>query len=192
MKPCNTLPAGYGQEDYVNLSDRAIRRRIDLASFLCGMLLLFGGWRWQGFDALRALLFEGFGQYYLALLGLTAALLVLRLLHQLTHALCICLCGGRPLFAWVKWQLFVGSGVYVGRAAFLFLTLAPVLLWSGGLLLWSTCAEGLGFWLSYLLFLFSFAGSLDDFYLAAQALGRRKTALYLYRGFAAGIFTEES
>ncbi len=187
------LPSSYTQKYYVNLyANRTLSRGIRFVSFLFCAGLLALGWLWRGFDALRAALRAGFAQYALLALALLAALTAFLWLHQLTHGLLLrLLTGESPLFARKGLRLFVGSSAYLRRSACLLVLLLPAPLWT--LTAGFACAflQGRWFWLVFTALLANFGSAADDVYFAIRILCAPKNALFQYRGFAVGIFTEE-
>lgn len=187
------LPSGYTQKYYVNLlANRALSRGINFVSFLLCAGLIALGWLWQGFDALRDALRAGFAQYTLLALSLLAALTAFSWLHQLTHGLLLRLLTGEvPLFARKGLRLFVGSSAYLRRYACLFVLLLPAPLWTLAARFACEFLQGRWFWIVFTALLANFGSAVDDVYFAVRVLRTPKNALFQYRGFAVGIFTEE-
>ena len=188
MRTVKELPHGYVQKDYVNLNARTA----NLVSFLLCAALLALGWCWRGFGALSALQRDGMTYYALFALALVAALLAFSWLHQLTHALALrLLTGAAPLFARRGLRLFVGSGAYLCRRDAVLALLLPPLFWLAAGVTACALTDGVWFWLAMTALLANSGGAADDFYYAFRVLRAPKTALVQYRGYAAGIFTEE-
>lgn len=188
MRIVKDLPQGYAQKDYVNLNARAA----NIAAFLLCAALLALGWFWRGFGALSALQRAGMTYYVLFALALVAALLAFSWLHQLTHALVLrLLTGAAPLTARKGLRLFVGSGAYLCRRDAALALLLPPLFWLAVGAAACALTDGVWFWLAMSALLANSGGAADDFYYALCVLRAPKTALVQYRGYAAGIFTEE-
>ena len=186
-------PSGYTQKYYVNLfANRTLSRSIRFVSFLICAGLLALGWRWRGFDALRDAQRAGFVQYALLALALLAALTAFLWLHQLTHGLFLrLLTGESPLFARKGLRLFVGSSAYLRRYTCLFVLLLPAPLWTLAAGFACEYLQGSWFWIVFTALLANFGSAVDDVYFAVRVLRAPKNALFQYRGFAVGIFTEE-
>lgn len=194
MHTVTELPQGYVQKDYVNPSaDRALSRSLNFITFVLSAALLALGWLWRGFAALNSAFRAGLAHYALLVLVLLAALTAFSWLHQLTHGLLLRLCSGKaPLFARKGLRLFVGSDAYLCRRDSLLVLLLPAHFWTLAAGLACCFLTGQWFWIVYTALLANFAGAVEDVYFAVCALRAPKTALVQYRGFAAGIYTEEA
>lgn len=141
------------------------------------------------------------GVKFFALLPMTVLYMVL---HELVHGVAMKICGTKKVkYGFTGVYAFAGSDDYYGKGAYIFIALAPVVLW--GAVLAALCAVvPIGwFWIVYIIQVLNISGAAGDFYVTCKFIVMPKDILvrdagvsmkvYSYRGSekATEIFDKE-
>ena len=108
-----------------------------------------------------------FGQIAAGLGAMSFGLVVYILAHEWAHGMAIRFITGRQAefgFELKKGMAYASSTAYFGKAAYIFIALAPVVIW--GVILWilGRDVDDHWFWYLYAVQIFNFSGAVGDFY----------------------------
>ncbi len=116
--------------------------------------------------------------YFLRLGALLVGMAVYMVLHEAVHGIAMKLCGTKKVkYGFTGLYAFAGSDDYYGKAAYLFIALAPVVLW--GIALGVACflVPASWFWVVYLIEVVNLSGAAGDLYVTVRFLRLPKDIL---------------
>lgn len=111
----------------------------------------------------------GLGMYALRFGVLIAANIVYIILHELTHGVAMKLCGTKKIkYGFTGLYAFAGSDDYYGKGSYIFIALAPVVLWGVILVVICPLLPAEWFWVAYTVQIANIGGAAGDFYVTAK------------------------
>ena len=112
---------------------------------------------------------QGMGAYFLRFGVLMVAIVAYMVAHELVHGAAMKLCGTKRVkYGYTGLYAFAGSEDYYDKAAYLFIALAPVVLWGIVLLVLQFCVPTSWFWVVYLVQITNLSGAAGDYYVTAR------------------------
>ena len=173
------LPGGYRECLKIELQkDKKSAVIVNAACVLAAIALMLTGNR---IVPLRGALSAeaGTGLKLLRLGVMLLGLAVYLVLHELTHAAAMKLCGAHKLrFGFTGLYAFAGSEEdYFGKRAYRFVALAPLVLWTPLIALGLLAVPRGWFWVLYFLQIMNVAGSAGDVYVTLRILPLPGTVL---------------
>ena len=193
MRSYTTLPEGYREiyaldmhEDkklavWVNLLSLAIA-----AVFAVPMLFVIP-W-WATFDVT-----DGMTGYWIkpaAMLGLTLLYLVL---HELVHGIAMRICGTKKIRYGVKGvYAFAASDDYYRKKPYIFIALAPVVLWGIVLAIVTPLVPASWFWVVYFVQLMNLSGAAGDLYVTVKFSRMPRDILIRDSGVGMVVYAKET
>ena len=193
MKSYTTLPEGYREiyaldmhEDkklavWVNLLSLAIA-----AVFAVPMLFVVP-WR-TTFD-----MTDGMSGYWIklaAMLGLTLLYLVL---HELVHGIAMRICGTKKIrYGFKGVYAFAASDDYYRKKPYVFIALAPVVLWGIVLAIVTPFVPASWFWVVYFVQLMNLSGAAGDLYVTVRFSRMPRDILIRDSGVGMVVYAKET
>ena len=171
MKTVTTLPEGYGEILTVDLQkDKKLSLCINLAALVMMAVLGTGMHFWIPITTFFE--FEnGFWQAMLRPIILLVSYVAYILLHEAVHGVAMKLCGSKKVkYGFTGPYAYAGSEDYYGKRAYLFIALAPVVLW--GIVLGVLCVlvPRDWFWVVWFVQIGNLSGAVGDFYVTFKFL----------------------
>ena len=112
---------------------------------------------------------QGMGAYFLRFGVLMVAIVAYMVAHELVHGAAMKLCGTKRVkYGYTGLYAFAGSEDYYDKAAYLFIALAPVVLWGIVLLAVQFCVPTSWFWVVYLVQITNLSGAAGDYYVTVR------------------------
>lgn len=112
---------------------------------------------------------KGMLSYMLRFGGLIVFSILYILLHELVHGVAMRLCGTKRVkYGFTGLYAFAGSSDFYGKGAYIFIALAPVVLWGIVLAVVNVLVPIEWFWVIYFLQIFNLSGAAGDFYVTAK------------------------
>lgn len=169
MKAVSQLPDGYREIYSVDLQkDKKLSLLVNGLATLIGVLLAVP----MHFVVPISTLFDmsqGMGAYFLRFGVLMVAIVAYMVAHELVHGAAMKLCGTKRVkYGYTGLYAFAGSEDYYDKAAYLFIALAPVVLWGIVLLVLQFCVPTSWFWVVYLVQITNLSGAAGDYYVTAR------------------------
>lgn len=192
MRSVHTLPEGYQQIYSVDLQkDKKTALWVNLCSaaimvVLVGIML---------FVVPLSTLFDrtqGMGAYWLrigTMLGLTLVYLVL---HELVHGIAMKLCGTKKVkFGATALYAYAGSEDYYRKKPYIFIALAPVVLWGVVLAVVNFFVPPQWFWVIYMIQVENLAGAAGDLFVTAKFSQMPKDILIQDSGVGMKVYSRQ-
>ena len=163
------LPDGYREIYSVDLQkDKKLALLVNGLATLIGVLLAVP----MHFIVPISTLFDmsqGMGAYFLRFGVLMVAMVAYMVAHELVHGAAMKLCGTKRVkYGYTGLYAFAGSEDYYDKAAYLFIALAPVVLWGVVLLVVPFFVPTSWFWVVYLVQITNLSGAAGDYYVTAR------------------------
>lgn len=168
-KALQTLPESYTQIFEVDIQkNKRLSVMINVAAVIIGIAMAvpaaFIVPFFELFDMSQGLL-----MYSLRFLALMLGLLAYIILHELTHGVAMKICGSKKVkYGFTGLYAFAGSEDYYSKGSYIFIALAPVVLW--GVILAVICPflPPSWFWVAYIIQISNISGAAGDFYVTVK------------------------
>lgn len=169
MRATQSLPENYEQIYTIDLQkDKKKALLINALSLLIAAVLIIPVAFIKPFDAL----FDksrGQDAYFLRFAVMLAACIFYLVLHELVHGIAMKLCGTKKVrYGATGLYAYAGSDDYYGKKAYVFIALAPVVLW--GIVLAVVCClvPDEWFWVVYLVQIANLSGAAGDLFVTVR------------------------
>lgn len=191
MKAVSQLPDGYREIYSVDLQkDKKLSLLVNGLATLIGVLLAVP----MHFIVPISTLFDmsqGMGAYFLRFGVLMVAMVAYMVAHELIHGAAMKLCGTKRVkYGYTGLYAFAGSEDYYDKAAYLFIALAPVVLWGVVLLVLQFCVPTSWFWVVYLVQITNLSGAAGDYYVTARFSRLPKNILVRDSGVSMCVYSD--
>lgn len=169
MKRASELPEGYEQIFEVDLQkNKKIALIINLLAVAVGVAMAVPA----AFIVPIGALFDmsaGLLAYSLRFLTLIIAMVAYIVLHELIHGVAMKMCGTKKVkYGFTGLYAFAGSEDYYGKGAYIFIALAPVVLWGVVLAVLCPLLPAEWFWVAYIIQISNVSGAMGDAYVTLK------------------------
>ncbi len=178
MRAIESLPEGYTRIYSVDLQkDKRTKVGVNLLAILIGVALALPMHFLIPISALFSM-DAGLGAYALRFGALIGLLVLYIILHEAVHGIAMKLCGTKRVkYGFTGLYAFAGSDDYYGKRAYIFIALAPVVLWGAVLALINPFVPIEWFWVVYIVQITNLSGAAGDFFVTAKFLRMPKDIL---------------
>lgn len=169
MKAVRTLPAGYKEIYSIDLKkDKKAAVLVNVAAIVIAVLLCVPMHFYVPITTLYDMR-DGLGDYIIRFITLFILMFAYMVLHELVHGAAMKICGTKK----VKYGInglyaFAGSEDYYGKKAYIFIALAPVVLWGIVLAVVNAFVPEAWFWVVYLLQVINLSGAAGDLFVTVK------------------------
>lgn len=169
MKAVRTLPEGYQEIYSVDLKkDKKAAVIVNAAAIVIAVLLCVPMHFYVPITTLYDMR-DGLGDYIIRFIALFILMFAYMVLHELVHGVAMKMCGTKK----VKYGInglyaFAGSADYYGKKAYIFIALAPVVLWGIVLAVINAFVPEAWFWVVYLLQVINLSGAAGDLFVTVK------------------------
>ena len=169
MKSYTTLPEGYREIYALDMhEDKKLAVWVNLLSLAIAAVfavpMLFVVPWWTTFDVTDGM--SGYWVKFAAMLGLTLLYLVL---HELVHGIAMRICGTKKIrYGFKGVYAFAASDDYYHKKPYVFIALAPVVLWGIVLAIVTPFVPASWFWVVYFVQLMNLSGAAGDLYVTVR------------------------
>lgn len=189
MKIASALPAHYAPLDSVDLQkNKRLALLVNGLAFLIAVAMALP----VAFFVPITALFDmesGYLPFFLRLGALALGSLAYIILHELTHGVAMRLCGTKRVkYGFTGLYAFAGSDDYYGKGAYLFIALAPVVLFGVLLAVLAPIVPTSWFWVVYLIQISNISGAAGDFYVTVRFLRLPKEILVKDEGTSMTVY----
>lgn len=191
MRSVEKLPEGYGEIYSVDLQKNKKLSLLVNGIAVAIMLLMVVPMRFL--VPIRATFSpEKLGGYF-GKLALTLALLVLYIvLHEAVHGVAMKLCGTKKVkYGFTGVYAFAGSSDYYGKGAYIFIALAPVVLWGAVLAVVNVFIPPEWFWVVYFIQINNISGAAGDFFVTVKFSRMPKDILVQDYGVGMTVYSKD-
>lgn len=169
MRAVSQLPDGYREIYSVDLQkDKKLSLLVNGLAILIGVLLAVP----MHFVVPISTLFDmsqGLGAYFLRFGVLMVAIVAYMVAHELIHGVAMKLCGTKRVkYGFTGLYAFAGSADYYGKTAYIFIALAPVVLWGVVLLVLQFFVPVSWFWVVYCVQITNLSGAAGDYFVTVR------------------------
>lgn len=169
MKAVNKLPDGYKEIYSLDLQkNKKLSLLVNSLSLVIGVVMAVP----MHFVVPVSTLFnmeEGLGEYIIRFATLLVLLVLYMILHEAVHGISMKLCGTRKIkYGFTGLYAFAGSEDYYGKKPYIFIALAPVVLWGAVLAIVNFFVPESWFWVVYILQIGNISGAAGDFFVTAK------------------------
>ena len=169
MKSVSELPEGYEEYASVNLQqDKKRALFINLIALIIGAAMVV-----PACLIVPITMFldseEDFVGFLIHMAVLFGSMVAYMILHELVHGIAMKLCGTKKVkYGFTGMYAFAGSDDYYDKKAYIFIALAPVVLWGVVLAVVNIFVPTEWFWVVYLLQVTNISGAAGDFYVTVK------------------------
>lgn len=169
MKAVSQLPDGYREIYAIDLQkNKKLAFWINALAILIGVVLAVP----MHFVVPFSTLFDmsrGYGAYFARFGVMLAAMIAYMVLHELVHGIAMKLCGTKRVkYGYTGLYAFAGSEDYYDKAAYIFIALAPVVLWGVVLFVLMLTVPTSWFWVVYIVQISNLSGAAGDFFVTLR------------------------
>lgn len=169
MKAVQQLPIGYKEIFSVNLQkDKKIAIIINVVAILIGVLMAVP----MHFYIPITTLFDfsqGVKNYFARFIVLMVSVVVYIILHEAVHGVAMKICGTKKVkYGFTGLYAFAGSDDFYDKKSYIFIALAPVVLWGIVLAVINCFVPTNWFWVVYFIQISNISGAAGDFYVTAK------------------------
>ena len=135
---------------------------------------------------------DGMGQYMLRLGALIVLLMLYIVLHELVHGVAMKICGTKKVkYGFTGLYAFAGSQDYYDKTAYIFVALAPVVLWGAVLAVINPFVPAQWFWVVYLIQITNLSGAAGDVWVTVRFSRLPKDILVQDYGVGMTVFSKQ-
>ena len=163
MKAVVTLPEEYKEFYSIDLQkNKKMSLRVNLLSVIIAVILFVP----MHFLVPISSLFvmdKGLGSYVIRFIALIVLIITYMVLHELTHGIALKICGTKKVkYGFTGLYAFAGSNDYYDKKAYIFIALAPVVLWGLVIAIINPFVPIEWFWVVYNLQIINLSGAAGD------------------------------
>ena len=192
VKAVETLPDGYREIYSVDLQkNKKVALLVNLLAIVIAVVLVVT----MHFFVPISSLFDmqnGLGSYLIRFAALIVLMIVYMVLHELTHGIAMKICGTKKIkYGFTGLYAFAGSNDYYNKKAYIFIALAPIVLWGVVLAIINPFVPLEWFWVVYMLQIINLSGAAGDLYVTVKFSGFPKDILIRDYGIGMTVFSKE-
>ncbi len=196
MKAYTELPAGYKEILSINLQkDKKLAFLVNGLAILIGVAMVLPMHFYIPIGTLfDAELFEmegGIAFYVLRFAVLVVAAIAYLILHELVHGIAMRICGTKKVkYGFTGLYAFAGSEDHYDKSGYIFIALAPVVLWGAVIAVINAFMPVEWFWVVYFLQVMNVSGAAGDLYVTVKFSRLPKDILVRDNGVGMTVFTK--
>lgn len=169
MKAIKELPVGYKEIFSVNLQkDKKIATIINVGAILIAVLMAVP----MNFYIPISTLFDftqGVKNYFTRFIVLMVSMIAYLILHEAVHGVAMKICGTKKVkYGFTGLYAYAGSDDFYDKKSYIFIALAPVVLWGIVLAVVNCFVSENWFWVVYFIQISNISGAAGDIYVTAK------------------------
>lgn len=189
MKAIGVLPEDYGEIYSLNLQkDKRTAIIVNLLAFAIAAVMAVS----MNFFVPVTSFFDmsgGIVRYFLRLAALIVLMVLYMFLHELVHGIAMKLCGTKRVkYGFTGLYAFAGSEDYYDKKSYIFIALAPIVLWGTVLAAVNFFVPTEWFWIVYMIQLINISGAAGDLFAAVKFSRMPKNILIQDSGVSMRVF----
>lgn len=169
MKAVDHLPEGYREIDTVDLKkNKALAVFVNVLAAVIAVAMVIPMHFIVPIDFLFSME-EGMQAYMFRFVGLLVLLILYMVLHELVHGIAMRLCGTKKVkYGVTGVYAYATSDDFYDKKTYIFIALAPVVLWGIVLAVVNLFVSGPWFWVVYFIQINNISGAAGDLYVTAR------------------------
>lgn len=189
MKAIGVLPEDYGEIYSLNLQkDKRTAIIVNLLALAIAAVMAVS----MNFFVPVTSFFDmsgGIVSYFLRLAALIVLMVLYMVLHELVHGIAMKLCGTKRVkYGFTGLYAFAGSEDYYDKKSYIFIALAPIVLWGTVLAAVNFFVPTEWFWIVYMIQLINISGAAGDLFAAVKFSRMLKNILIQDSGVSMRVF----
>lgn len=186
MKSLSFLPEGYAEIYSVDLQkNKKIALLVNLLAVLIAAVMVVPILFIIPISSLFSME-KGMLSYLLRFAALLIFMVIYMILHELVHGIAMKICGTKQVkYGFTGMYAFAGSEDYYGKKAYIFIALAPVVLWGIVIALINPFVGQEWFWVVYFIQIINLSGAAGDIFVTVKF--SRLPADILIRDYGVGM-----
>lgn len=189
MKAIGVLPEDYGEIYSLNLQkDKRTAIIVNLLALAIAAVMAVS----MNFFVPVTSVFDmsgGIVRYFLRLAALIVLMVLYMVLHELVHGIAMKLCGTKRVkYGFTGLYAFAGSEDYYDKKSYIFIALAPIVLWGTVLAAVNFFVPTEWFWIVYMIQLINISGAAGDLFAAVKFSRMPKNILIQDSGVSMRVF----
>lgn len=184
-----TLPAGY--QEYYSLDlqkDKKIALFVNVLAFVIAVLLVVP----MHFAVPLFSLFYADGGALIRLVVLVLLIVVYMVLHELVHGIAMKSCGTKKVkYGFTGLYAFAGSDDYYDKKSYIYIALAPIVLWGVLIAIINLFVPVEWFWVVYFVQVMNLSGAAGDLFVTVKFSRFPKDILIKDHGVGMTVFSKE-
>ena len=189
MKAIGVLPEDYREIYSLNLQkDKRTAIIVNLLAFAIAAVMAVS----MNFFVPVTSVFDmsgGIVRYFLRLAALIVLMVLYMVLHELVHGIAMKLCGTKRVkYGFTGLYAFAGSEDYYDKKSYIFIALAPIVLWGTVLAAVNFFVPTEWFWIVYMIQLINISGAAGDLFAAVKFSRMPKNILIQDSGVSMRVF----
>ncbi len=191
MKAVAALPEGYREIYSVDLkNDRKKLLLVNALALAIGAVMVAPMLFVVPISALFSM-DKGLGSYAIRFLAMLVMLVAYIVLHELVHGIAMKACGTEKVkYGFTGVYAFAGSDDYYGKKAYIFIALAPVVLWGVVIAAINPFVSAEWFWVVYIIQICNISGAAGDLYVTLRFLRLPKDILVRDCGVSMSVYSK--
>ena len=169
MKAHETLPEGYRELCSIDLQkNKKTMLLVNAAAIIIAVAMVVPACFYVPISALFDME-NGFAGYIIRFASIAVLSVLYIVLHELVHGIAMKLCGTKKVkYGFTGMYAFAGSEDYYDKKAYVFIALAPVVLWGIVLAIINPFVPAEWFWVVYLIQISNISGAAGDFFVTLK------------------------
>ena len=189
MKAIGVLPEDYGEIYSLNLQkDKRTAIIVNLLALAIAAVMAVS----MNFFVPVTSFFDmsgGIVRYFLRLAALIVLMVLYMVLHELVHGIAMKLCGTKRVkYGFTGLYAFAGSEDYYDKKSYIFIALAPIVLWGSVLAAVNFFVPTEWLWIVYMIQLINISGAAGDLFAAVKFSRMPKNILIQDSGVSMRVF----
>lgn len=193
MKSTCVLPEGYQQYYTIDLQkDKKMSLLVNSVAIVIGIAMVVP----MAFYVPIAPLFsmeQGLGPYLIRFGTLLGLIVLYMVLHELVHGVAMKLCGTKKVrYGFTGLYAFAGSDDYYSKGPYIFIALAPVVLWGVVIAVVNCLVPAEWFWIIYFLQVTNLSGAAGDLFVTIKFSRFPKDILIKDHGVGMTVYSKHN
>lgn len=191
MRAINTLPDKYKEIYSIDLQkDKKLSLLVNLLAVLIGVLLAVPMHFYVSIYSLFDIS-DGLGAYMIRFVVLIVSMVAYIVLHELVHGIAMKICGTEKIkYGFTGLYAYAGSDDYYGKKSYIFIALAPVVLWGVVVAIINPFVPVEWFWVVYLIQIMNLSGAAGDLFVTIKFARFPKDILIKDHGVGMTVYSE--
>lgn len=192
MRSTQALPEGYREIYSINLQkDKKAAVFVNALAIIIGVAMAVP----MHFHVPISSLFSmesGFGRYFLRFGVMLVAIVAYMILHELVHGVAMKMCGTKKVkYGFTGLYAFAGSEDYYAKGPYIFIALAPVILWGTVIAVINFFVPQEWFWVVYIVQIINISGAAGDIFVTAKFSRMPRDILVCDAGVGMQVYSAE-